>query len=126
MRPDGGEAREITDAKDGVVDFSLESGRQDDRVSRGPRGDARSCLACRSQASKPPKPEPLTKQPAGVDSVGMGAGRQRASILVTADKFDEDEKARRDKKFTVNIRNAETPTVEPLGAGSRSRQGRAR
>ena len=52
-----------------------------------------------------------------------GAGRRTASASTSSrpTAIDEDEKARREKKFTVNIRNAETPIVEPLGARPRPR-----
>ena len=56
------------------------------------------------------KAEQLTKQPAGVDTWDWAPDSRRV-YFSSLDKFDEDEKARRDKRFTVNIRNAETPTA---------------
>src|SRR5690606_3499105 len=54
------------------------------------------------------EPEQLTKQVAGVGEWDLTRDSRRI-YFITADTLDADEKERREKKFTVNIRNAETP-----------------
>ena len=108
MRIDGGEARKITDAKDGVVDFSLSPDNKTIAYRAG-RAETRQLYRMSVAGVETAKPESLTKQPAGVDAWEWAPDSKRI-YFVTADKFDADEKARRDKRFTVNIRNAETPT----------------
>jgi dipeptidyl aminopeptidase/acylaminoacyl peptidase len=104
MRVDGGEARKITDAKDGVVDFSVSPDGKT-IVYRAGRAETRQLYRMTMTGTS----EALTRQPAGVDTWEWAPDSNRI-YFVTADRFDADEKARRDKKFTVNIRNAETPT----------------
>ncbi|MCX6543674.1 MAG: S9 family peptidase [Acidobacteria bacterium] len=107
MRPDGGEARRITDAKDGVSTFAF---------SRDGRWLAyRSGKSAEEQLYRLPvagidtaKPEQLTKQAAGV-SAWEWAPDSRRIYFVGPDTPDPDEKQRREKKFTVDIRNPETP-----------------
>jgi dipeptidyl aminopeptidase/acylaminoacyl peptidase len=115
MRPDGGEARRITDAKDGVVDFVL---TKDGKwlIYRGGSNETRQLyrLPVDAVSSSPDtasaaKAEPLTRQPAGIGDWTLAPGDRRV-FFTTPDRVDAEEKARRDKRFTVNIRNAETPT----------------
>lgn len=107
MRPDGGEAQRITDAKEGVSTFAF---------SRDGRWLAyRSGKAGEEQLHRLPvdaidtaKPDQLTKQAAGVGAWAWAPDGRRI-YFVGPDKPDADEKQRREKKFTVDIRNAETP-----------------
>ena len=113
MRPDGGEARRITDAKDGVSTFAIgadgrwlvyRSGKSDDEQLYG--------LAIAELLAGVPvdslKPVALTKHPTGVGQWRFAPDAKRL-YFVTADTVDRDEKSRVEKKFTVNIRNAEAP-----------------
>ena len=123
MRPDGGEARRITNAKDGVSDFAMsEDGKW--LVYRAGREDARQLYRLAVQGIETAvaasldeadgrsrgEPEQLTTQPAGIAEWALVSGRPRI-YFSTPDRVDADEKARREKRFTVNIRNAETPTT---------------
>ena len=111
MRPDGGEARRLTDTREGVSDYA---------ISRDGRWLAyRSGKSGEEQLYRLPLPLPtietataeqITKHPTGVQS-WQWAPDSRRIYFVTPDRIDEDEKARREKKFTVNIRNAETPVA---------------
>src|SRR5688500_3249825 len=111
MRPDGGESRRLTDTREGVSDYE---------ISRDGRWLVyRSGKSGEEQLYKLPLPLPtietataeqITKHPTGVRS-WQWAPDSRRIYFVTPDLIDEDEKARRDKKFTVNIRNAETPVA---------------
>ncbi len=107
MRPDGGEARRISDTKEGVADFAFsKDGRWlayrtgksgEEQLYRLPVGEIDTAVA-----------EQITKHPTGVDSWEWSPDGRRI-YFVTPDRIDADEKLRRDKKFTVNIRNPETP-----------------
>jgi len=110
MRPDGGEARRVTDAKDGVVDYAISPDGKT-LAYRSGRAETRQLfrVPVATLMAETAKPEPLTKQPAGVDTWDWAPDSRRI-YFAAPDRFDEDEKLRRDKRFTVNIRNAETPT----------------
>jgi dipeptidyl aminopeptidase/acylaminoacyl peptidase len=113
MRTDGGEARRVTDAKDGVVDYAISpDGRT--LVYRAGRNETRQLFAVDlpSVTMMPgiAKADQLTRQPAGVETWEWAPGSSRV-YFSSLDRFDEDEKARREKRFTVNIRNAETPAA---------------
>jgi dipeptidyl aminopeptidase/acylaminoacyl peptidase len=128
MRTDGGEARRVTDVRDGVVDFRLSPDGQS-LVYRAGRAEARQLYRVPVQGIEAAKAEVLTKQAAGIDA-WQWAPDGRRLYFSALDKFDEDEKTRRDKRFTVNIRNAETPTaslwaldLQPLVARRVSQEG---
>ena len=107
MRPDGGEARKITDAKDGVSTFAFtkdgkwliyRSGKAgEEQLYRVPVAGIDSANA-----------EQITRHPTGVGIWEIAPGNQRI-YFITADTIDLDEKLRREKRFTVDIRNADTP-----------------
>lgn len=108
MRPDGGEARKITDAKEGVSNFALSKDGKWLAYRSGKAGEEqlyRMPVAGIDSA----KAEQLTKQAAGV-GIWEWAPNSRRIYLATADTADQDERLRREKKFTVSIRNAELPT----------------
>jgi dipeptidyl aminopeptidase/acylaminoacyl peptidase len=113
MRPDGGEARRVTDAKDGVSNFQFSpdgawivyrSGKTDE--------EQLSAIPVAALAKGTPldsiKPTVLTKHPTGVGLWRWSPDTKRI-YFVTADTVDRDEKLRTEKKFTVNVRNAMQP-----------------
>jgi dipeptidyl aminopeptidase/acylaminoacyl peptidase len=107
MRPDGGEARRITDAKDGVSDFAF----SDDGlwiVYRSGKSGEQQLWRLPVDSIDSAEPEQLTEQPAGVGSWEWSPDSRRI-YFTTADSVDADEKLRREKGFTVDIRNMETP-----------------
>src|SRR6476620_8449750 len=107
MRPDGGEARKITDAKEGVTTFAFSkdgkwlvyrSGKAgEEQLYRMPVAGIDSATA-----------EQITRHPTGV-GIWRFAPTGNRIYFITADTIDLDEKLRREKRFTVNIRNPETP-----------------
>ena len=109
MRPDGGEAQRVTDAREGVRDYQLsKDGRWlvyrtgkdgEEQLHRLPTTGIESSTA-----------EQLTKHPTGVGTWRWAPDGKRI-YFVTPDEIDKDEKVRREKKFTVNIRNMETPSA---------------
>jgi len=110
MRPDGGEARRITDAREGVGDYRLSPDGKWIVYRSGQSGQQQlfrfSVEAALSGA--PASAEPITKQPAGIDS-WLWAPDSTRIYFVTPNSVDPDEKARRDKRFTVDIRNQDSP-----------------
>ena len=107
MRPDGGEARRLTDAREGVSEYRISRDGRWLAYRTGKSGEEqlyRLPIATIDTAAA----EQITKHPTGVSS-WQWAPDSRRIYFVTPDRIDEDEKARREKKFTVNIRNAETP-----------------
>ena len=107
MRPDGGEARRITNAEHGVSTFAFS---RDGRwlVYRGGKSGEEQLYRLPVAALDTAEPEQLTRQPTGVGTWEWAPDSKRI-YFITADTVQEDEKLRREKKFTVNIRNMETP-----------------
>ena len=108
MRPDGGEARRITDAREGVTEFNFSKDGEWIAYRSGRSGDEQLYRLSTRDLDAPP--EQITKHPTGISAWRWAPDTQR--IYFTApDVADADEKARREKRFTVNIRNGETPLV---------------
>jgi dipeptidyl aminopeptidase/acylaminoacyl peptidase len=107
MRTDGGEARRITDAREGVSNFAFS---QDGRwlVYRSGKSGEEQLYRISTSGIDSAKAEQVTRQTAGV-GLWQWAPDSRRIYFITADTLDKDEQARREKRFTVNIRNAETP-----------------
>lgn len=109
MRPDGGEARRLTSTSEGVRDYALSkdgrwlvyrSGKDgEEQLHRLPVDGIESATA-----------EAITSHPTGVGT-WQWAPDSRRIYFVTPDALDADDKARREKKFTVVIRNPETPSA---------------
>ncbi|MDP9349672.1 MAG: prolyl oligopeptidase family serine peptidase, partial [Gemmatimonadota bacterium] len=107
MRPEGGEAQKITDAKEGVSTFAFS---RDGRwlVYRSGRADEEQLHALPVAAIDSARPVQLTRQSAGV-GLWQWAPDSRRIYFITADTLDRDEKLRTEKKFNVVVRNLETP-----------------
>lgn len=107
MRPDGGEARRITDAKEGVSTLAFS---KDGRwlVYRSGKTDEEQLFALPVAGIDSAKPVQLTHQQAGV-GLWKWSPDSRRIYFVTADTLDKDEKLRVEKKFSVAIRNMSTP-----------------
>jgi dipeptidyl aminopeptidase/acylaminoacyl peptidase len=107
MRPDGGESRKITDAKDGVSNFAFTrdgtwliyaAGRADDRQLW--------MLPVEGIDSVPAVP--LTKHNTPIGTWNLSDDGKRAFFLAP-DSVDRDDRERRDKKFTATVRNQPMP-----------------
>ncbi|MBI4499778.1 MAG: S9 family peptidase [Gemmatimonadetes bacterium] len=107
MAPNGGEARRVTDAKEGVSNFALS---RDGRwlVYRSGKSAEEQLYRLPVDGIDSAKAVQLTRLPAGVGAWSIARDSKRL-YLVTADTVDADEKLRREKSFTANIRNPETP-----------------
>ena len=108
MRPDGGEARRVTDAREGVADFALSKDGMWLAYKSGKAGEEQLFRLRVKGIEEAPTAEPLTKHPTGIGTWQWAPDSKRI-YFVSNDTADADEKARREKKFTVNIRNMETP-----------------
>ena len=107
MHPDGGEARKITDAKEGVTTFAFSKDGKWLVYRSGKAGEEqlyRMPVAGIDTATA----EQITRHPTGV-GIWRFAPTGNRIYFITADTIDLDEKLRREKRFTVNIRNPETP-----------------
>ena len=107
MRPDGGEARKITDAKEGVSTLTF-SKDGEWLVYRSGKSDEEQLYALPVVGIDSAKPVQLTHQTAGVGLWKWSPDAKRI-YFVTADTLDKDEKLRMEKKFNVAIRNMATP-----------------
>jgi dipeptidyl aminopeptidase/acylaminoacyl peptidase len=107
MRPDGGESRRITDAKEGVSDFAFSRDGRWLAYRAGKSGEEQLYRLPIDRIDSA-TPEELTKHPTGIGTWEWSPDSKRI-YFVTPDAVDADEKVRREKKFTVNIRNPETP-----------------
>ena len=119
MRPDGGESRRLTDAKEGVSEFAITRDGRWLAYRSGKTGEEQ--LYRLPMDALDSAPQQITRHPTGVRT-WQWAPDGRRIYFVTPDRLDEDEKVRREKKFTVNIRNPETPVsslwaleLDPLG-----------
>ena len=109
MRHDGGEAQRLSDAREGVRDYQISkdgkwlvyrSGKDgEEQLYRMPVEGIESAVA-----------EQLTTHSTGIGTWQFDPATTRIYFL-TPDTLDRDEKERREKKFTVNIRNMETPSA---------------
>ena len=107
MRPDGGEARRITDATEGVSTFAFD---RDGRwlVYRSGKAGEEQLHALPVAGIDSAKPAQWTRHPTGV-GLWRWAPDGRRIYFVSADTVDLDEKLRMEKRFNVAIRNMETP-----------------
>jgi dipeptidyl aminopeptidase/acylaminoacyl peptidase len=110
MRPDGGEARKITDAKDGVSTYAFSRDgnwlvyRSGSPTQEQLYGVPVAALA----AGDSVRPTQLTRHPNGIGLWRLSPDSKRI-YFVTADTTDPDERLRLEKRFDVRVRNAEVP-----------------
>ena len=110
MRPDGGEARKITDARDGVSSYALSPDGQWLMYRSGNAGMEQlySVSVSALEAGDAPTPLQLTHHATGIGMWRI-APDSKHIYFTAADANDPDERLRLEKRFDVRIRNAETP-----------------
>ena len=109
MRTDGGEARRITDAKDGVADFALSRDGRWLVFRAGKSGEQQLYrLSVAAIAEGEAQAEQLTRQPAGVGRWELARDSRRI-YFITPDSVDTEEKRRQEKDFTVTVYHLERP-----------------
>jgi dipeptidyl aminopeptidase/acylaminoacyl peptidase len=110
MHPDGGEARKVTDAREGVSNFAFSkdgkwlvyrSGRTDD-------DQLYAIPVTALAAGDSVRPTQLTKHPTGVGLWQFSPDSKRI-YFTSIDTVDRDERLRFEKRFDVRIRNPEIP-----------------
>ncbi|WP_420448915.1 S9 family peptidase [Candidatus Palauibacter sp.] len=107
MRHDGGEARKITDAEEGVSGFAFSpDGRW--LVYRSGESNREQLYRLPADDLADAEPEQITDGEAGVDQWDFSPDGSRV-YFARPDSFDEDEVKRREEGFTVDVRNAVTP-----------------
>ena len=110
MRADGGEARRITDARDGVTAFAFSKDGSALVYRSGPTTQEQlySLSVATLVAGDSARATQLTRHPNGIGLWKFSPDAKRI-YFVTADSTDPDEKLRLEKKFDVRVRNAEVP-----------------
>ncbi len=123
LRPDGGDARRITDAKDGVADFAFSrDGRWLVYRAGKPNEQQLYRLSVAAVTAGDAAAEQLTRQPAGVGRWEIAPDSRRI-YFIAPDSVDQDEKRRLEADFTVTVYHMEKPLeslwaleLEPLAA----------
>ena len=107
MRHDGGEARRITDAADGVSGFAFAPGGRW-LVYRSGEGGREQLYRLAAGDPAPGEAVQITAGEAGIEEWDFTPDGSRI-YFTRPDSFDEDEKERRERGFTADVRNAVTP-----------------
>ena len=110
IRPDGGEARKITDAKEGVTTFAFSKDGQWLVYRSGqPTQEQLFALPVAALAAgDSARATQLSRHPNGI-GLWRFAPDSRRIYFATADTTDPDERLRLEKRFDVRVRNAEVP-----------------
>ena len=107
MRHDGGEARRITDAADGVSGFAFGPGGRW-LVYRSGEGGREQLYRLAAGEPAPGEAVQITAGEAGIGEWDFTPDGSRI-YFTRPDSFDEDEMERRERGFTADVRNAVTP-----------------
>ncbi len=115
MRPDGGEARKLTDAKDGVANFAFS---RDGRWLAYAAGKEEERQIWLLPAASVETAAPVALKHATPVSSWQFSYDGRRILFLAPDEFDKFNRERKEKKFDVRVRNEETPilhlwSVEP-------------
>jgi len=109
LRPDGGEARQITEAKDGVPDFAFTKDGRWLVYRAGKSGEQQLYrLSVPAIAAGDAEAEQLTRQPAGVGRWETAPDSRRVYFMAP-DSVDSAEKRRQEKDFTATVFHMERP-----------------
>ena len=106
MRLDGGEARRVTEAREGVSNFTFSKDGRFIVYASGRAGEEQLYALAVSDLwqAEAPKPVQWTRHTTGVGNWQWSHDGKRI-FFVTADSIDRDDRARSDKQFTVRPRN---------------------
>ena len=107
MRPDGGESRKISDAKDGVSNFTFTRDGQWLIYAAG-RAEDRQLWMLPVSGIDSVAPVALTKHTTPIGTWDISDDGKRVYFLAP-DSVDKDDRERRDKKFTATVRNQPAP-----------------
>ena len=106
MRLDGGEAKRVTDTREGVSSFSFSKDGKSIVYSSGRTGDEQLFTIATADLwqGDVPKAQQLTRHATGVGSWQWSPDGKRI-YFVTPDSIDREERLRTEKQFTVRPRN---------------------
>lgn len=107
MRPDGGEAQRITDAKDGVADYEFTSDGQFVVYAAG-KPEARQLFRLPMNNLVPSAAQPVTKHATPVTTWQLSEDGRKV-FFAAADSIDQLNEKRMAEKFDVRIRNEDRP-----------------
>lgn len=107
MRPDGGEARKLTEAKDGVGAFAFSKDGKWLAFSAG-KDDEQQIWVLPVAEIETAKPVQLTKHATPLTSWQFAPDSKRV-YFIAPDTLSKENKERVEQKFTVRIRNEEPP-----------------
>jgi len=107
MRTDGGEARKITKVKEGVSDFRLSKDRRWLAFKSGKSGEEQ-LFVMHTDSLFTSDPTELTKSDAGLSNWDWSPDGTRI-YFTRPNASDEINRTRKDKGFTVDVRNYPTP-----------------
>ena len=107
MRTDGGEARKITEAKEAVSDYKFTKDRKWLAYKSGESGKEQLFLVHKDSLFTS-KPTEITKSDAGISNWDWSPDGTRI-YFTRPNESDEANRTRKDKGFTVDVKNYETP-----------------
>ena len=112
MHPDGGEARKISDARDGVANFAFSKDGRWLVYASGRTNEQQLYAMPAADLAKgdAPKATQWTKHPTGIANWRFAPDSKRI-YFTSPDTVDRDERLRMEKKFDVRIRNQITPNL---------------
>ncbi len=113
MRPDGGEAQRITDSRDGVGSFAFSKDGKWLAWLQG-KDDQKQIWVLPVAEIETAKPRQWTQHDTAVNSFEVSPDSKRVYFL-SPDSSEKENRDRLEKKFTVRIRNQETPLVHLWG-----------
>jgi dipeptidyl aminopeptidase/acylaminoacyl peptidase len=106
MRLDGGEAKRITDTREGVANFSFTKDGKSVAYTSGRAGDEQvfTLAVADLWTGDAPRAAPLTRHATGIGNWQWSPDGKRI-YFVTPDSIDRDDRLRTEKQFTVRPRN---------------------
>ncbi|MDB4876599.1 MAG: WD40-like beta Propeller containing protein [Gemmatimonadetes bacterium] len=106
MRLDGGEAKRVTDAREGVSNFSFTKDGRSIAYTSGRAGDEQIFTIPTGElwTGEVPKPAQLTRHATGVGQ-WQWSPDGKTIYFVTPDSIDREDRTRNEKQFTVKPRN---------------------
>ncbi len=107
MRPDGGEARKITDAKDGTGQFAFSRDGRWLAFSSGKPEDQQIWIVSVAGIESE-QPRQLTRHATAITSWQFSPDSRRIYFLAP-ENADKDNRERKEKKFDVKVRNEDPP-----------------
>jgi dipeptidyl aminopeptidase/acylaminoacyl peptidase len=122
MRLDGGEAKRITDAREGVSNFSFSKDGKSIAYTSGRAGDEQVYGVSTAElwTGDVPRSIQWTRHATGVGSWQWSPDGKKI-YFATPDSIDRDDRARTDKQFTVKPRNPESSPLSLWAFDTESR-----